>query len=189
MKKLIVLIAFIGFASGALAEASKESVEEMMSIMKVKERYLKAVNSVTAQQIQSLKAQNNPLAEKLAKEFKDGSMSWEAVKPELAKIYADSLTDAELKEICAFYKTTIGQQMINDPAAFSQKMKKPEFEKEFSEEDKLALIKFNQQGLMKKVVAKKAEIQAKIRQIGIERMTKVIQQMQLEALGKQIKTK
>jgi len=186
-----MLAAFSAFIMCSFAETSKELGEDMITVMKVKERYLKAMDSVLSTQIKSLKTKNDLLLNKIIKEFKDGSLSWESFKPELVKIYTDSFSNTELKEICSFYKTKIGQQMVNDPKGFQQKIKKPGFEKEFSESDRQALEKFNSTGLAQKAIEKKTEIQQKIKQLAMERMMKIIRQLQQESIqnGRLPKTK
>lgn len=45
------------------------------------------------------------------KEFFNKYMGWEAMKDDLAKIYADNFTEQELNDITAFYKTPTGSKM------------------------------------------------------------------------------
>jgi hypothetical protein len=40
------------------------------------------------------------------------NFKWDEVKPKLAKLYADTFTEAELKEIDAFYETPAGQKAV-----------------------------------------------------------------------------
>ena len=40
------------------------------------------------------------------------NFKWDEVKPKLAKLYADTFTEAELKEIDAFYETAAGQKAV-----------------------------------------------------------------------------
>jgi hypothetical protein len=39
-------------------------------------------------------------------------MTWQAMQPELVKLYAANFTEAELKEMTAFYKTPTGQKAL-----------------------------------------------------------------------------
>lgn len=45
------------------------------------------------------------------KEFFTKYMGWDAMKDDLAKIYADNFTEQELNDITAFYKTPTGTKM------------------------------------------------------------------------------
>jgi Uncharacterized protein conserved in bacteria (DUF2059) len=40
------------------------------------------------------------------------NFKWDEVKPKLAKLYADTFTEAELREIDAFYETPAGQKAV-----------------------------------------------------------------------------
>ena len=45
------------------------------------------------------------------KDFFNKYMSWDALKDDLAKLYADSFTEDELKDITKFYQTPTGKKM------------------------------------------------------------------------------
>jgi hypothetical protein len=47
-----------------------------------------------------------------ARNFFQENFNWETMKPKLAKLYADNYTEAELKDIIAFYQTPTGQKTI-----------------------------------------------------------------------------
>lgn len=47
-----------------------------------------------------------------ARNFFQENFSWETMKPKLAKLYADNYTQAELRDIIAFYQTPTGQKTI-----------------------------------------------------------------------------
>ena len=47
-----------------------------------------------------------------ARAFFLANFKWDDVKPKLAKLYADAFTQAELKEIIAFYETPAGQKAL-----------------------------------------------------------------------------
>jgi uncharacterized protein len=44
--------------------------------------------------------------------FFAANFKWDEVKPKLAKLYADTFTEAELREIIAFYETPAGQKAV-----------------------------------------------------------------------------
>ena len=39
-------------------------------------------------------------------------MTWDAMRPELVRLYTDTYTEAELKQLAAFYKTPLGQKTL-----------------------------------------------------------------------------
>jgi len=47
-----------------------------------------------------------------ARNFFQENFSWDAMKPKLAQLYADTYTEAELRDIIAFYQTPTGQKTI-----------------------------------------------------------------------------
>jgi uncharacterized protein len=48
-------------------------------------------------------------------------MTWEAMKPELIKLYTETYTEAELKELAVFYKTPVGQKSLTKMPELMQK--------------------------------------------------------------------
>jgi hypothetical protein len=48
-----------------------------------------------------------------AQGFFQENFNWEVMKPEFAKLYSDNFTNAELRDIIAFYQTPTGQKAIN----------------------------------------------------------------------------
>lgn len=59
---------------------------------------------------------NSPATIEMAKmvtEFYQEFMPWDTVKPRIVRIYADMYTESELRELTAFYRTPIGQKLID----------------------------------------------------------------------------
>jgi uncharacterized protein len=48
-----------------------------------------------------------------ARNFFQENFNWEVMKPKLAKLYSDNFTDAELRDMIAFYQTPTGQKTIS----------------------------------------------------------------------------
>lgn len=71
--------------------------------------FTKTIDQSLAQQI----ADNPALRElePVMKAFFDKYMSWNALKDDMAKLYAERFTEAELIDITAFYKTPSGKKM------------------------------------------------------------------------------
>ena len=55
-----------------------------------------------------------------ARGFFTQNFKWDDVKPKLAKLYADAFTEAELREIIAFYETPTGQKAVARLPALTQ---------------------------------------------------------------------
>jgi hypothetical protein len=47
-----------------------------------------------------------------ARNFFQENFNWDTMKPKLAKLYAENYTEAELRDIIAFYQTPTGQKTI-----------------------------------------------------------------------------
>jgi hypothetical protein len=55
-----------------------------------------------------------------ARSFFAQNFKWDDVRPKLAKLYADAFTEAELREIVAFYGTPTGQKAVARMPALTQ---------------------------------------------------------------------
>ena len=59
-------------------------------------------------------------------------LTWDGVRPAFVQAYAEAFTEAELKEMTAFYKSPVGQKLVaNDPRVLGQ-MEKTSREKAMS---------------------------------------------------------
>ena len=92
---------------------SQESVKaayKLFDEMNLKKAYNQAVSRATAALVQ-----RGPRLAKVKEKilgFYKKHIGWDAVKDDLAKIYAKHYTVKELNEIVAFYKTPIGQKVL-----------------------------------------------------------------------------
>ncbi len=51
-------------------------------------------------------------------------VGWDKLEPEMVKLYTKGFSEAELKELIAFYKSPLGQKVLKQmPALFSESMK------------------------------------------------------------------
>jgi hypothetical protein len=48
-------------------------------------------------------------------------MTWESMRPEMVRLYTDTYTEAELKQLAAFYKTPLGQKTLAKTPELLQK--------------------------------------------------------------------
>jgi uncharacterized protein len=55
-----------------------------------------------------------------AKSFFDENFKWEDIRPQMAKLYTDAFTQAELAEIIAFYQTPTGQKTLDKLPGLTQ---------------------------------------------------------------------
>lgn len=106
-------------------EASRRaSAEELFTLIhpeKLIEQMLSQANEQTTQMMSQM-FPNLQLTERQKKEQADfqarvmalikDSLSWESIKPDYIKLYADSFTDEELTGIIGFYKSPPGHAML-----------------------------------------------------------------------------
>ena len=126
-KSVCIVVAIIAFvAIGVCANAQDQSkralVEELLTLMNVKdtqERILEMVKQMIVSQIKKVlppkdaaeQARVVSQTEKLIGLVKD-EMGWDKRKEDFISIYAATYTEPELKDIIAFYKTSSGQSFI-----------------------------------------------------------------------------
>jgi len=91
-------------------DRSRKEAEKMMQGIGMK----KALEQ-SMEQILNVQLQQNPTLKPFKKvmlKFFEKHMSYESLKPELVEIYSNTFTEAELKEINAFYATDVGKKTI-----------------------------------------------------------------------------
>ncbi len=54
----------------------------------------------------------------------DQQLGWDAVKGDVVQAYADDFTEAELKELTAFYHSAAGQKLVEKQPEFTEKLSK-----------------------------------------------------------------
>ena len=113
MKKLALTLAFL-LALGAPAYAQSAShtraADELLTVMDLERATREGMELMLRQQI----AQNPEMArfEDIMREFMGKAMNWTEMKPEYARLYAEVFTEAELREMIAFYQTPLGRRML-----------------------------------------------------------------------------
>lgn len=91
--------------AGQVAEAT-----ELLETMHMDVAMSKAIDTMLDSQMKS-----NPKLlpfEATMRDFMTKYLSWDAVKPDLVKVYAEAFTEADLKKMVKFYKTGTGQKAI-----------------------------------------------------------------------------
>jgi len=121
-QKIIVLIAFVGFAAGVFAQASEKTVEDLMRVMKMEEQYAKSINIVLDMHTKAMGPNCNPAMIKVIKEFYEESAAWKDLKPSIMKAYADTFSEKEIKELTAFYNTPLGQKVLEKQPELQQRI-------------------------------------------------------------------
>lgn len=117
--QLLFLALFLTTSSIALADNANEEAEKLFNILGMKSALEQSMSQMLDLQLQ----QNPNLApfRAVMMQFFQKHMSYESLKPDMLRIYAETFTGAELKEINAFYSTEVGKKTIEKmPALMTQ---------------------------------------------------------------------
>ena len=118
--KALIFLTSLLLIQIATAEIDAErEAEKLLSIMGMEQAVVQSMEQMLNLQLQ----QNPSLApyKKVMVEFFSKHMSWESLKPEIIKMYAQAFSAAELREITDFYSTEVGSKSIKlTPTLFSQ---------------------------------------------------------------------
>jgi hypothetical protein len=110
-RMLAAVAVAVGLAAGARAAdpARTKAAEELLVAMKAD----KTLDDTIAQMLDA-QAKQNPMIVKFRpamEKFFRKHMSWDALKGEMAALYAEEFTADELAELTKFYKTPLGQKI------------------------------------------------------------------------------
>jgi len=118
MKRLSVVLAvfvvmMVGvscLAAGQITDSHRQAAEELLVAMGMERTLEDSINSTLSMQLQQMPQ----LAqyEDVMRAFLYKYMSWEYLKEHIVQLYAEEFTEAELREITAFYRTETGKKLI-----------------------------------------------------------------------------
>lgn len=115
----ILLLAVLALAARPAA-AQQAPPAPNASHVQAAERLLEASNSENAmrkgmQRVMEMQAKQSPMLASMhdiLDEFYATHLTWEKMKPEMVRVYTDTFTEPELRELTAFYRTEIGRKMV-----------------------------------------------------------------------------
>lgn len=111
------------FALSSLAQAQdaghRAAVQELFDLMNMEAVLKDSIDQSLDIQIQA-EPGLAPFRDTM-KAFFDKYMSYESLRAPLMQVYTDAFTEAELKEITAFYRTPVGQKTLEKMPAMYQK--------------------------------------------------------------------
>lgn len=109
--KTVLLAATLAFSNvGIAASEADMEAEKLLNALNMQGTMTKSMDVMLEMQVKQ-----NPAIHPfkgVMKNFYNKYMSYESLKPDLIKIYSNTFTASELKEISAFYKTSLGQKML-----------------------------------------------------------------------------
>ncbi len=101
----------LSFATMTLADkASESAAEKLLDSMNMEYTLAQSI-----EQMLNLQLQQNPAMapyKEVLSTFLKKHMSYESLKPDMVRLYAEEFSAAELNEITAFYKTDVGKKTI-----------------------------------------------------------------------------
>ncbi len=98
-----------------LAAPADEASQRAAAATLLSNMEMEKVMSQSVDQMLQMQVQQNPAIapyQAQIKAFLTKHMSWEAMKDDMAKIYAAEFTEPELKELNAFYQTPLGKKTL-----------------------------------------------------------------------------
>lgn len=117
--KLTLLSVLLTLSTLAFADqAAEREAEKLLDSMG-----LEQILQQSMQQMLAIQIQNNPSIapyKEVMTKFFNKHMSYESLKPDLIKIYANAFSASELKEINEFYSTPVGKKTLQKMPALMQ---------------------------------------------------------------------
>ena len=120
LRPAAVAVALVAFSAGADAQptsvAAVQTAKEIVKVTGATALFVPLIPGVI-EQAKNLFLQQNPALSKDLNEIvvqmrADLAPRFEELTSEVAKLYATHFTDAELKEVLAFYRTPVGMKLI-----------------------------------------------------------------------------
>lgn len=118
---VIVMVGVSCLAAGQITDSHRQAAEELLVAMGMERTLEDSINSTLSMQLQQMPQ----LAqyEDVMRAFLYKYMSWEYLKEHIVQLYAEEFTEAELREITAFYRTETGKKLIElTPALMNKAM-------------------------------------------------------------------
>lgn len=115
---LLAAVSLLGMSADPAAAQSRShaaAAEEMLTAMQARQMFEDAREGALRAQISA----NPALApyEEVMRGFFDDFLTWEAVHDDYVRLHMARFTEAELRELAAFYRTPLGRRMAEESAA------------------------------------------------------------------------
>ena len=109
---VLIAIGILSCQSIAVADdqSRQKAAEDLLVVMNVQQTMNDAIDQMIDMQVKA-NPQMAPMSNVL-KQWAAQVLSYASLKDELIKIYAGELTEDELKQLAAFYKTPVGKRWI-----------------------------------------------------------------------------
>lgn len=115
MKKLLTALVLVLAAAAPVAAQGEPSASEVAAIRELLEVSRTRENFVRAMELgmeQGGAGDLTPRVRQVLREFMDEHFRFEDMEPEFIRMYADLYTEEEIRGMTAFYRTPVGQRVI-----------------------------------------------------------------------------
>jgi hypothetical protein len=127
MKKVMMILALVLAAAPAAAQpgptpGEMAAVRELLEVSRTRENFIRALELGMEQ---GGMGELTPQVRQVLREFMDEHFRYEDLEPEMIRIYTDLYTEEDIRGMTAFYRTPLGQRMIEtlpELSAASQRM-------------------------------------------------------------------
>jgi uncharacterized protein len=115
MKKLLMaVVAALACAAPAAAQGEPtpgeaQAVRELLEVSRTRENFIRGMELGLEQ---GGMGEMTPAIRNVMREFMDEHFRYEDLEPEFIQVYADAFTEEEIRGLTAFYRTPLGQRVV-----------------------------------------------------------------------------
>jgi len=115
----LLTLMFVGRMHAQSESSHSAAALELLEVMKTDSNLQQAVDVALTAQLKANPALTN--YEDVMRAFLSKYMSWEYLKDDLVRLYAEEFTESELRTITAFYRTDVGKKAVEEIPALMRK--------------------------------------------------------------------
>jgi hypothetical protein len=114
MKIRLMVLALALFATPAAAQPEPSAsevaaVRELLEVSRTRENFIRAMELGMEQ---GGMGELTPDVRKVVREFMDEHFRYEEMEPDFIRMYTDTYTEEEIRGLSAFYRTPLGQRLV-----------------------------------------------------------------------------
>lgn len=116
MKKLLMTAALLlacaapAAAQPAVSAGEMTAARDLLEASRTRENFIKAMELGMEQG--GMGEQLTPRIRQVLREFMEENFRYEDLEPQFIQVYADAFTEQELRDLAAFYRTPLGQRVV-----------------------------------------------------------------------------
>ncbi|MGD9872851.1 MAG: DUF2059 domain-containing protein [Kiritimatiellia bacterium] len=122
MKTGIMILAAVLAAGNAFAQAKDaKQVEYLLDIQKMEDTCDNAVMGMLKELFAT--TPDLKIHQDIVVEYTEERVSWQALRPDVVKVYSEFFTDDDVKELIKFYNSKLGQKVLAVTPAINDRMR------------------------------------------------------------------